>query len=237
MPRYSRYKSIEKRKNLKRTLLYLFLTFGLIVALIFYGIPALVKISALVLDLKQQSEPITQDDITPPAPPKLFSLPDATNSSSVEIEGSSEAGSTVVFNLNGNITETLTNNEGRFYQTLNLKLGENMLILHAVDMSGNESQKSQTHRIIYDNTPPELEITSPDDGQEFFGSRQRQIQIEGNTDPGSRVTINNRVVIVDENGRFGLTTTLSEGENNFRVKSTDIAGNETEAELTVYYVD
>jgi hypothetical protein len=59
--------------------------------------------------------------------------------------------------------------------------------------------------------------------------------LEGNTEPESKVTINSRHVIVDENGTFSYSITLNEGENNFNIKSEDKSGNITEKSIKVFF--
>ena len=44
-----------------------------------------------------------------------------------------------------------------------------------------------------------------------------------------------RIVVVESDGSFAFTTTLSEGENQFTVKASDKAGNSTEAVLKLNF--
>ncbi|MEJ2441808.1 MAG: hypothetical protein P8Y06_02730, partial [Patescibacteria group bacterium] len=73
------------------------------------------------------------------------------------------------------------------------------------------------------------------EGKEFYGAKERQITIEGVTEEGVSLTINDRVVAVDEDGGFAFSTTLGEGENNFNIKSADKAGNQTEMDFKVSF--
>ena len=201
----------------------------------FYGIPLFVKFAGFVYDLRKSSEPVEVSDNTPPSPPYFELFPAFTNEERIEIGGNSEPGATITMSLNGKDNEVLSNNEGKFSFSLNLVKGENKISAISKDAAGNESQETDIHTINYDNSPPEIEITKPSDGSQFFGSRQRQLVIEGNTEKDARVQINDRLVVVDTNGNFTFLTVLNEGENRFNIKSQDQAGNITETSLTVKY--
>ena len=212
-----------------------FLTIGLITVIFFFGIPLVVRYAGLVTDIKQSSSPVNSEDSTPPPPPRLDDITKATNQTSIDINGSSEPGSTIVIFLNGDSHEVLTNKSGRFSYTAKLLDGDNTLKAIARDQKGNESAKTKTYEIVHDNNSPNVEIILPADGTEFYGSRQRQINIEGATEPDAKITINERFVVVGNDGKFKYTTNLSEGENTFTIKVEDNAGNASEKSLTISY--
>ena len=118
---------------------------------------------------------------------------------------------------------------------MNLQTGNNIFSAAAVDSYGNISQQTSDNTIVYNTKPPSLNINSPSDGSGFFGSTQAQVTIQGTTDSGSGITINDRIVSVDDNGNFSYSTTLNSGSNQFKIIATDQAGNttETEADFTV----
>jgi bacillopeptidase F len=89
--------------------------------------------------------------------------------------------------------------------------------------------------VNFDNEPPKLDITKPTDGSEFYGSRQRQLVIEGTTDENATININSRMVVVDNQGNFSFGITLQDGTNEFTIKAQDAAGNTTEKTLKVQY--
>jgi len=91
------------------------------------------------------------------------------------------------------------------------------------------------YEVVFDNESPDLEVTSPEEGKEYYGSKERQITIEGLTEDGVSLTINDRIVAVDEDGTFTFLTTLNEGKNNFNIKSTDKAENQTEMDFSVSF--
>jgi hypothetical protein len=234
--RYSRLQSVEEKRNFRNAALLIGLTIISIILLIFFGIPAIGKVASFVSDLKGGNSPISSNDKTPPAPPRFQSFIDYTNQKYVTIGGTAEPGTTVKLTFDGNTTETVVDNEGKFtFTDLELKEGENTYSAEAVDSAGNVSIKSQDKVITYDIKPPEVTIDSPADGATFFGSTQRQINIQGTTETSSSVTINDRIVTVDNNGKFSYPVTLNGGDNQFNIKVTDQSGNLTEKQMTLKF--
>lgn len=232
---YSRRRSLEEKKNRKSAMSFIVLTIILVVALFYFGIPLIVRYTGFLTDLRKSSEPVEVDDATPPPIPRLDPLPEATKDKSVDINGSTEPGATVIIEVNSNPHEILANKSGRFSYTFDLVGGENTISAVAKDISGNESGESEKIVVVYDLDAPDLEIISPKDGQEFYGNSQKQISIEGATDKDASITINDRFVLVDNEGKFKFSTNLSEGENVFTIKAEDKASNVTESKLILKY--
>ena len=232
---YSRLHSLEEKRNIRKSIVFLFLTGVLIIGIIFVGLPLVAKFAIFLGNLKKSNTPVEVSDITPPAPPRFEPFSDAVNSQSITINGTSESGATVSLYINGNQKDIIANNEGSFSLLLNLIKGDNIFYATAKDKSGNISQKTQEFKIIFDNEPPKLEISSPTEGSKFFGVKQKQISIQGTTEKEANITINDRFVKVDENGQFNFSATLSDGENTFNIKSVDKAGNLTEKNLKVSF--
>lgn len=233
--KYSRLALIEDSKNRKRAVKFTLLTIVLITALIIFGIPAIAKFAGFLGDFKKSSTPAEKNDTTPPAPPFIDSVPESTNSAFIRISGNTESGATVYLTFNDTSQEQVANSSGEFSFDLDLTKGSNLLYAKVKDQAGNEGQASKTYTVTYDTEPPKLEIESPQDGQSFFGSRQRQLIIKGQTESRAKVIINERLVVVDENGSFLFTTTLSEGSNPFNIKTEDEAGNSTEKTLGITF--
>jgi len=233
--RYSRLQSVEEKRNVKKTALYVFLTIVLIILLFVVGIPLFGKFTLFISSLRGGSKPIVTNEGTPPAPPKFNYFAPFTNQSTASISGTIEPGATVKLIFDGNAEETLGDKNGVFNFNLNLSDGDNTFSATAVDPSGNISQKSGDYDITLDTKPPALTISTPSDGSSFFGSNQKQETIQGNTDTGSQITVNDRIVSVDDSGNFQYTTTLNDGANTFTIKSTDQAGNTTEKDITLNF--
>lgn len=220
---------------MRRAAMYVTLTIAASAFVFFLGLPGVAKFAAFLTDLRQSGEPVEIKDTTPPVPPRIEPLPEATKELRVEIKGSTEPGVSVTLKLNGKEEEVLSNNAGEFNYTFALNDGENTISAFSRDASGNESQKTEAIHITYDNQPPELSISSPSDGSDFYGSKQRQVVLTGKTEEKASVNINGRFVVVDSGGNFEFTTTLTEGENTFEVIAHDLAGNERKLSLKLHY--
>jgi len=235
MKYYSRLTKFEDKRNIRRAVIFGVLTILSIILFFFYGLPLVAKFAGFLSDLRKSNSPVEIEDKTPPAPPRFESQPEATNRKKVDLVGITEPGATVFLTLNGEEEELIANSEGQFNQTFNLDNGENSFFALVRDEAGNESQKTETIKIIFDDTEPTLEISSPQEGASFFGSKQRQIVIDGKTEEGSSLTINDRFVLVENDGTFAFATTLSEGENSFNLKVNDKAGNQSEKSIKVNF--
>lgn len=233
---YSRLRKTEERKNLRSALVFTVLTIASILGIIFFGLPLVAKYAIFFSGFKKNKEPQSKFDITPPPPPRIDSIPEATNINKIEISGSSEAGTTVLLVLNGKKEEFLTNKEGRFTFSYILKEGVNTISASAKDLNGNESLKSEDILITFDNSSPNLEIESPKDGEIFYGSRNSQIVIKGKSEKTAAVFVNEKFASVDDEGNFSFSTSLSEGENTFTIRAEDKAQNKTEKSLTLNLV-
>ena len=220
---------------MRSAIFFIILTIAVISLIFFAGIPLLGKFTAFVSGLRGGNSQISKSDTTPPAPPKFNYFTTSTNQQNITISGNSEAGATVKLIFNGSPQEVVADNSGIFSFNLQLPNGISTFSATAVDQAGNISQKTQDYQVTFDNKPPDLSITSPGDGTSFFGSNQRQVTIQGKTESDSQITINDRIISVDDTGTFQYTTTLNEGANSFNVKSTDQAGNSTEKNITLNF--
>lgn len=233
--KYSRLASVEEKRNIKNAYKYIVMSIIAILALIFLGIPLLVKFAGFIGDIKKSASPVEVNDITPPAPPQFDQIPEFTKDERLEITGKSESGASISIATNSTTSEVVANNDGVFNFVYNLKKGENTISAMATDQSNNKSTQTQTYTIVFDNEDPKLEITSPTDGASYYGSSQRQLSIKGNVDEQVDLTVNGRVIMVKDDNTFSYTSTLNEGENKFEVKAIDPSGNETLTTLTVNF--
>lgn len=232
---YSRRINIEEKKNKSKAISFSLLTFIGLIIIILYGPSSLAKFAAFISDLNKTSQPADTQDTNPPPVPRIEDIPKATNKPKLELRGTTEPGATVYIFLNSKKNEVLANRNGFFSTTLNLDKGENVIFASARDSSGNESSKTQALKIVYDTDAPQIQILKPSDKSEFFGSRQRQIVIEGKTEQGAKLQINNRLVIIESDGSFTFASTLDPGENKFSVKVEDEAGNVNETSFSVNF--
>ncbi|MBI3443251.1 hypothetical protein HY008_01130 [Candidatus Woesebacteria bacterium] len=232
---YSRYTSLEEKRNIRRAFVYGILTIIALILFLNFGLPTLAKFVGFLSDFARPVRQVGKNDNIPPPPPRFTNLPEYTNQKTIDAAGTAEPGATVKLSLNDRAEEVLADSDGKFSIKFNLNKGENSLSAKAVDSGGNESQRTKVYKIIFDDVPPEITIDSPSDGSSFYGEKQRQLSVKGKTEIGSSLTINDRLVAVNDDGSFVFTTTLSEGENAFSVKATDKAGNSTEKTFKVNF--
>ncbi len=230
-----RLKAEENR--IRRNLIAKFGLFILtILAVFFVGLPILVKIIITMSTFKKDQMIYTANETTALFPPLLDPIFEATNSSPITISGYSEKNAKVKIYINGKETnQAVTDAEGKF-RILNVRLSEGNNTLAASTLKDDkESTTSSSLNIIYKKTSPTLDISSPKDGDKFSSDDNKEKVLSGTTDPGNRVTVNGRMVIVENTGKFKYPLSLSTGENILKVEAIDIAGNKTETELKVTY--
>ncbi len=234
--RYSRLESTEEKRNLRNALILLGSAFTVLILLIFYGIPLVGRVASFVSGLKNTGTSANANDKTPPAPPSFNIYPDFTNQQTITISGTAEPGASVKLTFNNKEQDTTSDKDGNFnFNGITLSEGENKFSAFALDASKNKSQPTGDKIITLDVKPPEITLENPVDGATLIGSTQRQIDIVGNTEASASVTINERVVTLNNNGRFQYPVTLNSGENSFTIKSTDPAGNSTDKNITLNY--
>ncbi len=228
---YSRLARIEEAKARKTVIIYSLLTLGIILFLLFFGVRILTAIAGFIQPAQKQSVEIT--DNVPPPPPQLDFVQQKTNKDTQTISGESEPESIVQITVNGSVTSTRADAGGNFTMDVTLSDGENTITAKATDATGNVSNQSDVVVITLDKTVPTLTITKPSPGQSFT-AKDAPIRVEGITD-AERVTVNDRIAVIDGNGKFSLIVSLNEGQNDLVVQATDQAGNKTETTMSVIY--
>jgi hypothetical protein len=81
--------------------------------------------------------------------------------------------------------------------------------------------------------PPRIAILEPENGAEF---RVPQIVVMGKTEPGAKVTLEDRAAHQDDEGNWKIEVELHPGKNVLVFQATDAAGNVGKAELVVYFI-
>ena len=169
-------------------------------------------------------------------PPTLNSLPNATSSATIDIEGSSgyEEGNAVLYVNNSKDDEADLKKDGTFkFNNVSLKNGNNILkVKYTID--SKESEFSEEYIVVRASEEPELEITNPADNSTYTKADKR-INVTGKTEPNNSVTINSFRAVVDKNGQYSYLLELHEGENLIKVEAENEAGIKSAKEIKVTY--
>lgn len=232
----SRLKKIEEKRSLKQAFVFSFLTIGLVIVLIIFGIPALIRLVVFLGDIRTSGLTPADTDFLAPAAPILNQLAEATQVSFINVSGFAEEGTTVKLKINNKTSkEVVAGKDGSFvFNNVALNQGENQVKVKTVDSSGNESPYSEEYTIIFDNIKPNIEVLNPKDGDEFF-DKDKEIEVKGKTEEEITLYINSRLTYSNSKGEFLIQIELKEGENEIVIKAKDKAENETEKKLKVTY--
>lgn len=179
----------------------------------------------------------SSDRIAPPAP--IFSnAPEATNKDSINLNGITEPGATVILYVNGPVAQETTSDQGGLFTFANIKLnkGRNTIFAKATDSSQNESAKSQTLTVVFDTEEPEITILEPKNG-ERIENLQNRITVVGETNEKASVTVNGRRAIQKPENGFELLLGVEEGGVEIKVEATDEAGNKATETIFVEFAN
>ncbi len=229
----SRRLKFEHNRLLRQTILAIASGVTLILVFLFVILPNASRIFGVFFDNGQDGP--SYDTLPPPAP--ILYLPaQATSSADLKISIQGEVDSKITLNLNGSQSgETTIGQDGLGQIDVKLSEGDNYLTAQASDKAGNESVMSKTQNITLDTTPPTIEITSPKDGDTIVGKTKQTISIEGKTEPGAKVYLNDRFVFAREDGTFIHTYLLAEGANALTLRAEDKAKNTTETKINLTF--
>ncbi|CAI6064978.1 cadherin-like beta sandwich domain-containing protein [Cohnella sp. JJ-181] len=125
--------------------------------------------------------------------------------------------------------EVATSGDPKAFDLGTLKEGQYRIEIQATNAGGDTSYSYS--QLIVDRTAPYLYLKTPTNGAIVDGSRAR---LEGATEAGTVLTVNDTVVPVDAIGRFVYYAAFPEdGVLPLELKATDAAGNETLHKLEV----
>ncbi len=98
------------------------------------------------------------------------------------------------------------------------------------DQDSKDSEFKTKLGVLSDLTSPDLTIENPADGTSTEDSK---VTIVGTTEADGRLFINDGEITISSDGKFSKEVELKEGENEFKVKAKDKAGNVTEKTIKV----
>lgn len=209
----------------------------LVAALLLYGPSLLINFSVQLGNLGKNtsSSDINKDSHSFIPAPILDSQTSATNSANIKITGQSSLNEKddIKLYVNNELADvTHPKKNGSFsFDSVELKEGAN-LIKAVAFVKNDKSDDSNILTISYIKDAPELTINEPQDGQSFSGDN-KTITVKGKTNPTARVTVNDHIAVIKNDGSYFYTMTLQNGDNKIKVISSDEAGNKTEKEITV----
>lgn len=228
-----RYGRSEYRRQQRMLIAAVVGSICVVTFIVFFGLPLLVNFS-LIVDKLRGTSPAAKSKAVILAP-SLDPLLEATNSAALTISGRGTAGETLLLYINDAETKKLTiPDSGDFRTTILGKQGKNTISAKILGNGDTLSELSNVVTTTVINEEPELDVTAPADNAEYVGD-QTSITIEGKTGEENTVTVNDRRVVLREDGSFHYTVRLSEGENTFTIVATDVAGNKTTVERKVTY--
>ena len=105
--------------------------------------------------------------------------------------------------------------------------------VNADNLPGSYSDITQ-FTLLVDNTSPYLNVRKPYNG---FVSYENTVEVEGEVEIGSKVTVNGTSVSIDSGGRFKTPVNVNVGSNSIVAKAVDLAGNISTIKKTVIGVD
>lgn len=112
---------------------------------------------------------------------------------------------------------------GTFSRELDLVEGINSIEVYAEDLIGNSTSKSI--EVTLDNHPPSLELNYPEIVQKKNAVIDGQISDAVSSVENIVVFLNDDQVSLDENGRFEIKISLTQGANNITLVAEDEIGN------------
>ncbi len=230
----SRRAKVEQKKILRQIVL---LIIGAIVVLILFVvviIPTLIRFLTKKAIIPQANNSTSLELQAP-----FLSAPvAATSSANIVVTGYGQNGNHIVILDNQQqVAQTNAKSDGSFSTGIALTDGSNALSAYAVDDNNQKSAVSQSYTVLYEKQPPSLDISEPQDQQSIQGKKNQNVTIKGKTKPNAKVTVNDRLVFVNDDGTFTTLYLLSSGSNTLDMKAIDEAGNMTEKKLTVTYSD
>lgn len=231
----SRLEKKSEEEITKKTIALGFLTIIIFIGLLVFGLPILIKFSIILGNLKKVKDGDVGEVVLPPTAPRIVVPYEATNSAVISINGFAERKVTVELLKNDvSVGKTEVNDNGEFsFGDVQLDQGESVFTAVAISEKGGSGEPSREAKITYDNQPPTLSMVNP--VEESLKVDLSDFDVIGQSEKGVGVTVNGRVAMVDDSGKFKIKLLLNTGKNDIEVVVKDLAGNETRKKITVTY--
>jgi hypothetical protein len=167
--------------------------------------------------------------------PVLDGLPEFTKNDKVTIAGrvpgfAIGSGRSIELVLNGVTIGTFPIASDGTFGGLALTLPEGASTITARLVDGANEVASTSATVVVDRTAPALAITRPKATESLDGP---DVIVEGKTEPGADVSVNDRAVRPNPDGTFTERITAAVGPLTLNVVARDKAGNETKTSLAI----
>lgn len=219
----------------KKTVVLGVMTLLLLVLVVLFGLPFLVRFSIFLGDIKNRKDSEVKEKVLPPLPPRLVVPFEATNSAGLVIKGVAEAGVVVeLLKSDVSLGKTEVADDGEFvFAGIVLEEGENVFNALAMTEDGGSSEISKPVTVTYDYTTPKLEMVNPMESSVKVDSDG--FDVMGKSEKGVSVLVGGQVAMVDDEGNFKLRKQLNVGKNEIEIIVSDVAGNETRKKVEITY--
>jgi hypothetical protein len=218
----------------KKTVFMGFLTILFAVFILVFGLPFLIKFSVLLGDMKKNNND-TENKTLPPLAPRLVIPFEATNSATIGVSGFAEAKVEVeLFKNEVSIGKTTVTESGDFaFEKISLDDGENNFSAVASSEKTGAGDGSTPIVVVYDKQAPNLKLTNPSESS--LTVDYADFDIIGESEKNASISVNGRLAVVDDEGKFKLKIQLNTGKNDVEVIARDDAGNETKSTVAITY--
>ncbi len=231
----SRLEKQAEEQATKSTVMLGLLSVGVVVMVLMFGLPLLIKLSVFLGEIKSRTNGELKEKVLPPLPPRLTIPYEATNSAQIAIMGLAEVGSTVELLKNDvAIGTTQVSDSGDFsFVGVELEPGVNGFLARARTDQGGSSEMSQLLEVVFDNQSPEVEMINPSEAT--LTVDYADFDVVGKTEKGVSILINGNIAVVGDDGKFKLKIQLVPGKNEVEVVARDLAGNEMRKKVEIKY--
>jgi len=230
MQKRSRLNRTSSEKTKKQILFLVIAIIIVLVLLIQLGPIALNFVGSAVSSFHTNTPKQIVDEQSSLEIPFIESIPSATDSGKIRIEGSSPYADAEIEKYDA---QPLDEEQKFSFSNILLTEGDNY-IKARVKKGDITSFFTKEYIVEYLREEAKLEVSSPSDNQEFSKGDQN-ILVQGKSDPNNTVTVNGFRAIVDSEGNFSYNLNLSEGDNQLRIEATTPAGTKSTKELKVIY--
>lgn len=229
---------LEKKSDeeiTRKTIFLGILTIVVFVLLLVFGLPFLIRFSIILGDLKRGKDTEQGDRVLPPTAPRIVIPYEATNSAIITIGGYAERNVAVELLKNEvSIGRAEVNDNGEFvFSDVPLDQGESVFTAVAISEKGGSGETSKEAKVTFDDKPPSLSMVNP--AEESLKVDSADFDVIGQSEKGVVVTVNSRLAMLDDSGKFKIKLQLNTGKNDVEIVVKDLAGNETRKKISITY--